>query len=101
MKSPLRPDSKLRVLIGIHRLWCNQCPRCNSDAPLVDSCSVCSAVHTDGGRRVLNVRGSTPYPPTIVTKALWFYMWVFTHRQKKPGNARPYDPTTFDPYHRM
>lgn len=76
----ISPDSKLNLSRGIFRLWNNQCPRCNSDAPGVDNCWVCGKAHMDDGRISSNIRGTAPYPPNLGTKGLWFYTWVHPFR---------------------
>lgn len=73
MSKLLHPTSRLRRLLGRIRLWHGFCPRCNSDAPWVDKCAVCKSVH-EGGVTVPNNRQQ--YPPSIATKALWWYCWV-------------------------
>lgn len=51
------------------------CPRCNSDAPEVYTCSVCKMSHVDGQNRPeKTTRGM--YPPNRATKALWWYTWM-------------------------
>lgn len=83
MKKPLLPNSRLNRFIGYLRLWNNQCPRCNSDAPLVDRCGTCNQVYLPNGNFARNVRGSVPYPPLLSTKALWLYTWLHPHAEVK------------------
>lgn len=44
---------------GRYRLFWNQCPYCNSDAPAIDKCIVCKD-------------GRDTYPPTKIIKAVWW-----------------------------
>lgn len=70
----LNPELKIDRLIGKWRLFHGYCPRCNSDAPAVDKCSVCKQVHIDGEN--LTFKNIRHYPPNTATKALWWYSWV-------------------------
>jgi len=68
------PTSILSRLLGRIRLLGHRCPRCNSDAPNVDTCAVCRH-RACGGNRWLVYRREH-YPPSRATKALWWYRWV-------------------------
>lgn len=55
-RSPLE-----RLVMGLAAWWrllWGCCPKCNSDAPEIDDCSVCEGYRT-------------PYPPSAQTKARW------------------------------
>ena len=84
MKKPLEPTSRWNLFTGLLRLTNNQCPRCNSDAPLVDRCSVCNNIHHPlSGHLIPNKREEGLYPPTVSTKALWWYTWVHPFAKTK------------------
>lgn len=83
METPLSPNSRINRLRGYLRLWRNQCPRCNSDAPLVDRCGTCNVIYFENGNVGKNMRGLSPYPPTLPTKALWLYSWLHPHAESK------------------
>jgi hypothetical protein len=83
MKTSLAPNSRINRLRGYLRLWNNQCPRCNSDAPLVDRCGVCNNVHNAMGGISPNRRCFEQYPPSRATKALWLYSWMHPHADDK------------------
>ena len=36
----------VRLLRGRFRLFLDLCPKCNSDAPAIDTCDVCCGYHT-------------------------------------------------------
>ncbi len=71
-RGTILPTSWWRRVRGRGRLFWNLCPRCNSDAPAVDCCWVCRNVQL-GGVTVPNRRNQ--YPPSLATKALWWYCW--------------------------
>ncbi len=48
---------------GRVRMRHNQCPRCNSDAPEVNTCLICESYD--------RVRNCTPYPPSENRKLIW------------------------------
>lgn len=75
----IAPTSRWNRAIGHLRLFWGCCPRCNSDAPAVDCCVVCRNIHEDGAS-VRNLRQQ--YPPSLATKALWWYCWLH------PGMAK-------------
>ena len=81
MKQPLKPDTRFNRFIGYKRLWFGFCPRCNSDAPLVDTCGTCNRAYDKDGRDVKNTREL--YPPTLATKALWLFTWMHPHADAK------------------
>lgn len=68
----LNSDKRLHRIIARYRLWWGFCPRCNSDAPAVDTCDVCHFVMDPLPQR--NRRQQ--YPPSIATKALWWWCFV-------------------------
>jgi len=71
----LDPKRRFHRIIGRYRLLHSFCPRCNSDAPAVDTCSVCKQVYEDGAATtVQNIRQC--YPVNLATKALWWYSWM-------------------------
>jgi len=75
MTNILNPKKRLHRIIGRFRLLLGFCPRCNSDAPAVYSCSVCKQVYEDGAKTTVpNARQC--YPPNLATKALWWYSWL-------------------------
>ena len=75
MSKILDPAKKIDRVKGRIRLFFGECPRCNSDAPAVDNCVVCKMIHVDGQNTMeKNVRQQ--FPPTVATKALWWYQWV-------------------------
>lgn len=73
MSSVITPRNRMRRFQGWLRLFGNHCPRCNSDAPAVDTCCVCKQVANGLGSTEENKRQQ--YPPTPETKALWWYCW--------------------------
>jgi len=74
MTAVLNPNEWLHRILGQLRLLHGHCPRCNSDAPHVDDCRVCEDVHiVTNASSVPRARGT--YPPTLRTKALWWYRW--------------------------
>ena len=48
----------LKLAIAKYRLFFGFCPKCNSDAPAIDTCNVCN--------------GERSYPPTKQTKKNWY-----------------------------
>lgn len=48
----------LRLAIAKYRLFFGFCPKCNSDAPAIDSCNVCNSERS--------------YPPSKHKKQTWF-----------------------------
>ena len=50
MSKVLNPLKWTDRLIARFRLWLNLCPRCNSDAPAVDTCWVCWNGNFNGRR---------------------------------------------------
>ena len=65
----------LSVILGRWRLLFGNCPRCNSDAPAVYSCTICDQViDEDSGQLCQNYRQQ--FPPTPATKALWWSKWA-------------------------
>jgi hypothetical protein len=77
MSAAVMPTTRWQRFKGLYRLWWNQCPRCNSDAPLVDSCHVCRTVQEITDSRVVEVRNNrSQYPPSFATKALWLSKWA-------------------------
>jgi len=75
MANVLNSRKRLHRIIGRFRLMLGFCPRCNSDAPAVDSCFVCKQVYEDGAKTTVPNRRQC-YPPNLATKALWWYSWV-------------------------
>ena len=75
MSKVLNPDTRVSRLIGRFRMLFGFCPRCSSDAPAVDSCSVCKQVYEDGAKTTAPNRRQC-YPPNLATKALWWYTWL-------------------------
>lgn len=51
------------LLVGRIRLYFNACPKCNSDAPDKDSCSIC---------RTWALEHVATYPPSEETKDRWW-----------------------------
>ena len=74
MSRVLNRDSRWDRVIGHLRMLAGQCPRCNSDAPAVDTCFVCKNVANGRGSAERNNRQQ--YPPTRETKAMWWYSWM-------------------------
>lgn len=70
------PKTRLGRFIGRYRLFWNQCPRCNSDAPEAYGCAVCRDIIVGRKLMVLNTRQQ--YPPSRKTKAWWWHLW--THK---------------------
>lgn len=79
MLKPMNPTSWIKRIAGRWRLLLNACPRCNSDAPHVDKCVVCRNV-MEGAMTQPNRRQQ--YPPTMATKAMWWYCWLHPGMQK-------------------
>ena len=75
MANVLSPGKWWHRLFGRYRLLHSFCPRCNSDAPAVATCSVCKQVYEDGARGTKPNRRQC-YPVNRATKALWWYSWV-------------------------
>lgn len=63
-------------IIGRERLRFGHCPRCNSDAPAVDTCHVCRYVLPRSGILVLERNRRQQFPPTVQTKADWWRNFV-------------------------
>lgn len=70
----LNRDKRWDRLCGRIRLLFGFCPRCNSDSPAVHTCSVCRNVGNGQGSTEPNRRQQ--WPPTLETKALWWYCWM-------------------------
>jgi hypothetical protein len=73
--SILKPKTRFLRALGLLRLFFNQCPRCNSDAPAVDTCFVCKQSHIPGQMTTVSTTRGL-YPPTPASKALWLYSWL-------------------------
>lgn len=69
------PKKRIDRLFGRLRLITNRCPRCNSDGPYVDNCSVCRQVYLFYQMTTTKNRREH-YPPNLATKALWWYSWM-------------------------
>lgn len=50
------------ILMGRYRLFFGFCPKCNSDAPELDTCKICSAYMWGG---------FGPFPDKILRKKWW------------------------------
>ncbi len=72
----IRPHTRWNRIIGRLCLFWNRCPRCNSDAPAVDCCVVCRNVHSTNEWGTIEPNRRQQYPPTLATKALWWYCWL-------------------------
>ena len=67
-------NRRLHRAIGRYRLMWGFCPRCNSDAPAVYSCSVCKQVYEPGA--MTTVKNQRQCPLNQATKALWWFTWM-------------------------
>ena len=80
MTAVLTPSTRFQRIVGRFRLLTGACPRCNSDAPYVYSCSVCKQIYKAG--EITTVSNDRTYPLTLATKALWWYSWLH------PGHSK-------------
>lgn len=83
MTTPLDPTKRLHRLRGLLRLAFGFCPRCNSDAPAKDFCSVCESIHVDEYPTIIsnNLVGL----PNTATRGLWWYKFVHPSSAKMQG----------------
>jgi hypothetical protein len=63
--------NKLKLIRGKMRIFWGFCPKCNSDAPELYDCNVCS-----------NYNNSYPFPPSKVTKGIWLHNYKIDLKSK-------------------